>query len=39
MCVHMFGAAYSPGSSNYALKGTAVDNSSSYVIDVSEAVM
>ena len=39
MCVHLFGAVSSPSSSNYALKRTAVDNSSSFGVDASETVM
>ena len=38
MCVHLFGAVSSPSSSNYALKRTAVDNSSSFDVDASETV-
>ena len=38
MCVHRFGAVSSPSSSNYALKRTAVDNSSSFDVDASETV-
>ena len=36
MCVHLFGAVSSPSSSNYALKRTAVDNSSYFGVDASE---
>ena len=39
MCVHLFGAVSSPSSSNYAMKRTAVDNSSSFGVDVSETIM
>ena len=39
MCVHLFGAVSSPSSSNYALKRTAFDNSSSFGVDASETVM
>ena len=39
MCVHLFGAVSSPSSSNYALKRTAVDNSSSFGVDASQTVM
>ena len=39
MCVHRFGAVSSPSSSNYALKRTAVDNSSSFDVNASETVM
>ena len=39
MCVHRFGAVSSPSSSNYALKRTAVDNSSSFGVDASQTVM
>ena len=39
MCVHLFGAASSPSSSNYALKRTAIDNSSSFGVDASETVL
>ena len=39
MCVHLFGAVSSPSSSNYALKRTAVDNSSSFDVNASETVM
>ena len=39
MCVHLFGTVSSPSSSNYALKKTAVDNSSSCVVDASETVV
>ena len=39
MCVDLFGAVSSPGSSNYALKRTAVDNSSSFGADASQTVM
>ena len=39
MCVHLFGAVSSPSRSNYALKRTAVDNSSSFGLDASETVM
>ena len=35
----MFGAVSCPSSSNYALKRTAVDNSSSYGVDASETAM
>ena len=38
MCVHLFGAVFSPSSSNYALKRTAVDNSSSFGVDALETV-
>ena len=38
MCVNLFGAVSSPSSSNYALKRTAVDNSSSFDVDASETV-
>ena len=39
MCVHLFGAVSCSSSSNYALKRTVVDNSSSYGVDASETVM
>ena len=39
MCVYLFGTVSSPSSSNYALKKTAVDNSSSCVVDASETVV
>ena len=39
MCIHLFGAVSSPSSSDYALKRTAVDNSSSFGVDASETVM
>ena len=39
MCVHLFGAVSSPSSSNYALKRTDVDNSSSFSVYASETVM
>ena len=39
MCVRLFGAVSCPSSSNYALKRTAVDNSSSFGVNVSETVM
>ena len=39
MWVHLFGAVSSPTSSNYALKRTAVDDSSSFGLDASETVM
>ena len=39
MCVHLFGAVSCSSSSNYALKRTAFDNSSSYGVDASETVM
>ena len=39
MCVHLLGAVSSPSSSNYALKRTAVDNSSSFGVDASQTVM
>ena len=38
MCVYLFGAVSSPSSTIYALKRTAVDNSSSYSVDASETV-
>ena len=39
MCAHLYGAVSSPSSSNYALKRTAVGNSSSFGVDASETVM
>ena len=39
LCAHLFGAVSSPSSSNYALKRTAIDNSSSFDVDASETVM
>ena len=39
MCTHLFGAVSSPSSSNYAFKRTAVDNSTSFVVDASETVI
>ena len=39
MCGHLLGEVSSPSSSNYALKRTAVDNSSSFGVDASETVM
>ena len=39
MCTHLFGAVSSPSSSNYAFKRTAVDNSTSFVVDPSETVI
>ena len=39
MCDHLFGAVPFPSNSNFALKRTAVDNSSSYCVDASETVM
>ena len=36
---YLFGVVSSPNSSNYAFKRTAVDNSSSFVLDASETVM
>ena len=39
MCGRLFGASSSPSNSNYALKRTAVDNSSSQGVDASENVM
>ena len=39
LCVHLFGAVSSPSSSNYVLKRTAVDSSSSFGVDASETVM
>ena len=38
MGVHLFGAVSSHSCSNYALKRTAVDNTSSYGVDASETV-
>ena len=38
MCGHLLGEVSSPSSSNYALKRTAVDNSSSFGVDASETV-
>ena len=39
MCAHLYGAVSSPSSSNYALKRTVVDNSSSYGVESSETVI
>ena len=39
MCTDLFGAVSSPSSSNYAFKRTAVDNSTSFVVDASETVI
>ena len=39
MCAYLFEGVSSPSSSNYALKKTAVDNSSSFGVDASETVM
>ena len=39
MCVHLFGAVSSPSGCNYALKRTAVDNSSFFVVDASKTIM
>ena len=39
MCAHLYGAVSSPSSSNYALKRTVVDNSSSYGVESSKTVI
>ena len=39
MCVHVFGAVSSPSRSNYALRKTAVENSSHYGSDASETIL
>ena len=39
MCVHLFGAVSSPGSSNYAFRRNGVDNSNRYGIDALETIL
>ena len=39
ICNHLFGAVSSSGSSNHALRKEAVDNSSCYGYDATEAIM
>ena len=39
MCAHLYGALSSTSSSNYALKRTVVDNSSSYGVESSKTVI